>query len=106
MEMSVEAIVIYRSAETGAAVLWCGDQGPLAILPAGMNGYGQSPQIGDLLRIEIEDEGMVRHCLSWVLLRRAALPEAGDVLREGARQAQCCSENNAAQLFTTFEPYA
>ena len=79
----MEAIVLSRSASSDTFLLWCSDQGSLAVLPFAACGTAP-PQVGDLLSVILQDGGEARFCSSYRLIAAGALPEAADLLREAA----------------------
>ena len=79
----MDAIVIYHPPNRRAAVLWCEDQGALAVLPL-VEGDSRKLLVGDLLRVTLEETPRLRLCTSWTLLRRSALPEVPQLLRQQA----------------------
>jgi len=70
-------VVIWSSEETRKAVIWCEDQGPLAYLGGGEGVIADLdwPVPGDLLRLECETVGNLRHATSVSVIAARACPQ-------------------------------
>jgi len=82
MEGNLEAIVLARSSSQ-AFILWCEDQGTLAILPLSACGR-EMPEVGDLLKVVLRENGAVRICCSFSIIAPGALPQVAQMLRNVA----------------------
>ncbi|MFD1795311.1 hypothetical protein FQV27_08780 [Paracoccus aurantiacus] len=70
-------VVIWSSEATSKAVIWCEDQGPLAYL-RGREGLMEEidwPVPGDLLRLECETIGNLRHARSVSIIAPKVCPQ-------------------------------
>lgn len=81
----MDAIVIYYPRDRRSAVLWCEDQGALALLRL-REGDSRRLEVGDLLSVTLEETPHLRLCTSWKMLRPAALPSVGQMLKSEARK--------------------
>lgn len=81
----MDAIVIYYRGDSRAAALWCEDQGALALLRM-REGDSRPLAVGDLLSVTLEETPSLRLCTSWKLLRPAALPAVGRMLKAEAQK--------------------
>ena len=75
-------VVIWSSEASQKAVIWCEDQGPLAYL-RGCDGLLEQidwPVPGDLLRLECETVGNLRHAHSVSIIAPKACPQLPDAL--------------------------
>lgn len=75
-------VVIWSSESTGKAVIWCEDQGPLAYLRGRDSLLGEAdwPVPGDLLRLECETIGNLRHAHSVSVIAPKVCPQLPDAL--------------------------
>ncbi|RRH76300.1 hypothetical protein [Falsigemmobacter faecalis] len=79
----MEAIVLARSSKSQAYILWCEDQGALAILPLSACGR-EMPKVGDLLHVVLQENGPARICSSFSIVAPGALPEIAQILTKVA----------------------
>lgn len=82
-EESLEAIVLSRSKTSQAFLLWCEDQGALAILPLSLC-TREMPEVGDLLKVDLIEDGLSRICSGFSIITVGALPGVGQMLRHMA----------------------
>lgn len=75
-------VVIWSSEASRKAVIWCEDQGPLAYLRGRDNLLDQAdwPVPGDLLRLECETIGNLRHAHSVSVIAPKVCPQLPDAL--------------------------
>ncbi|MDO5643655.1 MAG: hypothetical protein Q4G26_14880 [Paracoccus sp. (in: a-proteobacteria)] len=75
-------VVIWSSEESQKAVIWCEDQGPLAYLRGHdcLSDGADWPVPGDLLRIECEIIGNLRHARSVSVIAPKVCPQLPDAL--------------------------
>lgn len=77
-------VVVWSSAERQKAVIWCEDQGALAYLQGAENlAPSQSiwPDAGDLLELETEVVGPLRHARRVSLIGEGVCPQIPAILR-------------------------
>ena len=75
-------VVIWSSECSQKAVIWCEDQGPLAYLRGGdcLAGDAEWPVPGDLLRLECETVGNLRHARSVSVIASNVCPNIPNAL--------------------------
>ncbi|WP_198590300.1 hypothetical protein [Paracoccus zhejiangensis] len=81
-------VVVWSSAERQKAVIWCDDHGALAYLqgPEHLIGQGEWPCAGDLVSLEFETIGDLRHARAVSIIGPQHFPGLPDVLRDVARE--------------------
>ncbi|MFV0411454.1 MAG: hypothetical protein ACK5LJ_17680 [Paracoccus sp. (in: a-proteobacteria)] len=75
-------VVIWSSESNDKAVIWCEDQGPLAYLKGrdALLEEAEWPVPGDLLRLECETVGNLRHAHSVSVIAPKVCPQLPDAL--------------------------
>lgn len=81
-------VVIWSSEANRKAVIWCEDQGPLAYLRGCDNLLEEAdwPVPGDLLRLECETVGNLRHARSVTVIAPKVCPQLPDALLGKSRR--------------------
>lgn len=76
-------VVIWSSSSTEKAVIWCEDQGPLAYLQGtdDLAAEIEWPVPGDLLHLDCENVGNLRHARSVRIVSQQACPQLPMALR-------------------------
>lgn len=79
-------VVVWSNPERQKAVIWCDDQGALAYLegPEHLMTGTSWPSAGDLLELDSETVGDLRHARAVTLLNPRHCPELPQILRNGA----------------------
>lgn len=97
-------VVIWSNEANRKAVIWCEDQGPLAYLRDcdSLTEQADWPVPGDLLRLECETIGNLRHAHSVCLIAPRVCPQLPEVLlgeasRPGSHLHVVASRNSAPQ---------
>ena len=81
-------VVVWSSAERQKAVIWCDDHGALAYLqgPEHLIASSSWPVAGDLLSLDFETVGDLRHARAVSVISRQHCPGLPEVLRASASE--------------------
>lgn len=79
-------VVVWSSGSREKAIIWCEDQASLAYLQGRTNVAGSVDwlQPGDLVELETQMVGNLRHALNVTLLSERACPDLPQILADGA----------------------
>lgn len=84
--MRLIGVVIWLSEDTGKALVWCDDGGPLALVGDIRSACAEDrpPGLGDLVQVACRENGTLRSCLEIGVLAEGAVPDPGGVMQQCA----------------------